>query len=231
MPRPSQDAASDGIDNFQLPKALITRIAKSALSNDTKLQKDAVNSLLDGATVFINYLAATAQDVASSRSRKTIAGPDILKALEIIEFGDLVPMLQAELNVHRGIGKTEKGKSKAIDVKGKGKEKLTPTAPTDTPLPQSSDVLSAADAGSFKDAVPEGEEMPDNPEEPEDEGFDEDEEMIEADEDEELEDDDVEELQEFVDTVVVEEEELRKNQRGLEEGTPQPVVSQDLADL
>ncbi|KAF8473717.1 hypothetical protein DFH94DRAFT_764025 [Russula ochroleuca] len=54
-----QEAVSEGIENFELPRALVTRIAKSAVPENVKLQKDTVLSLVKGATVFINYLAAT----------------------------------------------------------------------------------------------------------------------------------------------------------------------------
>ena len=73
-----QDAVSEGIENFELPRALVTRIAKSAVRcrfsyrymeqlfltlswqvpDNVKLQKDTVLSLVKGATVFINYLGA-----------------------------------------------------------------------------------------------------------------------------------------------------------------------------
>ncbi|KAG5350818.1 hypothetical protein C0989_009144 [Termitomyces sp. Mn162] len=51
-----QDLVSDGIENFELPKSLVTKIAKSALPDNAKLQKETVLSLVKGSTVFINYL-------------------------------------------------------------------------------------------------------------------------------------------------------------------------------
>lgn len=80
-----QEAVSEGIENFELPRALVTKIAKSAvrkstfpshldihsreltrltrpnqIPENTKLQKDTVLSLVKGSTVFINYLGAHA---------------------------------------------------------------------------------------------------------------------------------------------------------------------------
>ncbi|KZT38406.1 histone-fold-containing protein [Sistotremastrum suecicum HHB10207 ss-3] len=125
-----QEAASEGIESFELPKALVTRIAKSALPDNVKLQKDTVLSLVKGSTVFINYLAATAHDIAMSRSHKTISGADVLKALESLEFGDISKQLQLELEAFRVSQKTDKGKKAAgpttKEAKGKGKEKDTP---------------------------------------------------------------------------------------------------------
>jgi len=92
-----QDAVSEGIENFELPRALVTRIAKSAVPENVKLQKDTVLSLVKGATVFINYLAATAHEVSTSKQHKSISASDVFKALEHIEFADLIPSLQTEL--------------------------------------------------------------------------------------------------------------------------------------
>ncbi|KIK99518.1 hypothetical protein PAXRUDRAFT_131929 [Paxillus rubicundulus Ve08.2h10] len=122
-----QDLVSEGIENFELPKSLVTKIAKSAIPENAKLQKETVLSLVKGSTVFINYLAATAHDVALSKQHKSISASDVLKALEMIEFGDLVDVLQAELQIYRDHTKGDKGRKSGIDrntgsSKGKGKE-------------------------------------------------------------------------------------------------------------
>ncbi|EDR02540.1 uncharacterized protein LACBIDRAFT_309497 [Laccaria bicolor S238N-H82] len=106
-----QDLVSEGIENFELPKNVVLKIAKSAIPESAKLQKDTVLSLVKGSTVFINYLAATAHDVAHSKQHKSISASDVLKALELIEFGDLVDKLQGELTVYREQAKTKKGAS------------------------------------------------------------------------------------------------------------------------
>ncbi len=67
-----QDLVSEGIENFELPKSLVMKIAKSSvrrlpffnfnnelylkISENVKLQKETVLSLVKGSTVFINYL-------------------------------------------------------------------------------------------------------------------------------------------------------------------------------
>jgi DNA polymerase epsilon subunit 3 len=51
-----QEQLSEGIENFELPKSIVTKIAKSALPENAKLQKDTVTALVRGSTVFINYL-------------------------------------------------------------------------------------------------------------------------------------------------------------------------------
>ncbi|KDQ49726.1 hypothetical protein JAAARDRAFT_42560 [Jaapia argillacea MUCL 33604] len=103
-----QDAVSEGLDNFELPKALVTKLAKSSLPENAKFQKEVVLSLLKGSTVFINYLAATAHDIAQSKQHKSVSASDVLKALELLEFGDMGGMLQSELQAYRDIQKRTK---------------------------------------------------------------------------------------------------------------------------
>lgn len=168
-----QDLVSDGIENFELPKSLVTKIAKSAIPDNAKLQKETVLSLVKGSTVFINYLAATAHDVAVSKQHKSISASDVLKALELIEFGDLVDKLQAELLVYRQQAKTDKTKkgtsisapaskprpappgaasTPAPGAKSKGKEKLVsgqlPPPFTSTPLVHSYAAAESASTGA-----------------------------------------------------------------------------------
>ncbi|KAG6369810.1 histone-fold-containing protein [Boletus reticuloceps] len=121
-----QDLVSEGIENFELPRSLVTKIAKSALPENAKLQKETVLSLVKGSTVFINYLG-DAHDVALSKQHKSIAASDVLKALEMLELGDLVDPLQNELQVYRDNTKGDKNRKSGVDRNGslstgKGKE-------------------------------------------------------------------------------------------------------------
>jgi DNA polymerase epsilon subunit 3 len=154
-----QEAVSEGIENFELPRALVTRIAKSAVPENVKLQKDTVLSLVKGATVFINYLAATAHEVSTSKQHKSISASDVFKALELIEFNDLIPPLQAELQVYRELAKSKKassaggasssapparnkGSTTAVQ-RGKGKERVTDAddSSASAPLPNALSAL------------------------------------------------------------------------------------------
>ncbi|KAF8321156.1 hypothetical protein DL93DRAFT_2031263, partial [Clavulina sp. PMI_390] len=85
------------IDAYELPKTLITRIAKSGLPPSARFSHDTIIALNRGATVFINYLC-DAQDVAHSKSHKTVAASDVLKALEVLELGDIMEIVSKELD-------------------------------------------------------------------------------------------------------------------------------------
>jgi hypothetical protein len=46
---------------------------------------------------FTHYLEYSAHEVSTSKQHKSISASDVFKALELIEFADLIPPLQAEL--------------------------------------------------------------------------------------------------------------------------------------
>ncbi|OLL23632.1 DNA polymerase epsilon subunit D [Neolecta irregularis DAH-3] len=87
------------VEDFNLPKTIVTRLAKGVLPDNTSLQKDSVLALQKAATVFINYIASTANDNTTSSGKKTITPQDVLRAMEIVELGQFVPALEKELKV------------------------------------------------------------------------------------------------------------------------------------
>lgn len=232
-----QDLVSEGIENFELPKSLVTKIAKSAMPDNAKLQKETVLSLVKGSTVFINYLVATAHDVALSKQHKSISASDVLKALEMIEFGDLVENLQNELQIYRDNtkgdknrksgtassshkGKARESESAPVASKAKGKDKATNLPPPFTFAPRTA-VASSASLSDFLSAIaghPVDDEMGE-PGEGEDEGDEVEEQEGEGEEEEEGVDDVP------VDMMAVEDEEQRKDTSGLEE--PRALPAED----
>ncbi|CAA7264468.1 unnamed protein product [Cyclocybe aegerita] len=243
-----QDLVSEGIENYELPKSLVMKIAKSAIPENIKLQKETVLSLVKGSTVFINYLAATAHDVAQSKQHKSISASDVLKALEMLEFGDMASKLQGELQIYRDLTKTEpnpKGKksvpvgpaaasakkngsisSASTAAKGKGKEKALPGDPL--PPPFTSAPLDLAGSAPYAGESISGSGPMDVDDEDQGIGASAREE-IEMDYEgdgqddigqEELDEEDEDEAEELVNTVALEEEELRKDGRVLDEGKP-----------
>ncbi|KAI0260090.1 histone-fold-containing protein [Gloeopeniophorella convolvens] len=174
-----QEAVSEGIENFELPRALVTRIAKSAVPDNVKLQKDTVLSLVKGATVFINYLGA-AHEVSTSKQHKSISASDVLKALELIEFADLIPPLQAELQVYRDLAKSKKSP-----------QVVAPTSRAAKLAPHADDTESYSaireDDGNDEGEIDEGEDEDENQTEPEGEPDEGEEDEGDAGEDEDVE--------------------------------------------
>ncbi|KAG2344395.1 histone-fold-containing protein [Suillus weaverae] len=231
-----QDLVSEGIENFELPKSLVTKIAKSAMPDNAKLQKETVLSLVKGSTVFINYLVATAHDVALSKQHKSISASDVLKALEMIEFGDLVENLQNELQrsaVYRDntkgdksrksatAGSSHKGKgreseSASVVSKSKGKDKATNLPPPFTFAPRAA-VASCVSETDYHDRI--AQEVDDEMLALAGEGEDEEDEEDEDEGEEEGEDDAP------VDMMAIEDDEQIKDASGLEE--PRALPAED----
>ncbi|KAB5591032.1 Histone-like transcription factor and archaeal histone protein [Ceratobasidium theobromae] len=66
--------AAEGIENYELPKTLVTRIAKSAIPENAKVQKEAMHALLKASTL------------SRARGHKSVGASDVIKAIETIEF-------------------------------------------------------------------------------------------------------------------------------------------------
>ncbi|KAI0824427.1 histone-fold-containing protein [Trametes gibbosa] len=119
MAQAQQDAVAEGIGDFELPRSVVMKLARaSQIPENTKFSKDVITAMLKASTVFINYLAATAHEVASSKQHKSISATDVLKALELVEFSDIAKNIQGELQVYRDLQKADKRKS----VKGKARD-------------------------------------------------------------------------------------------------------------
>ncbi|PQE25794.1 hypothetical protein CJF30_00000488 [Rutstroemia sp. NJR-2017a BBW] len=85
------------IEDLNLPKSIVQRLAKGVLPPNTQIQGNAMLAMSKSATVFINYLATHANENAQHRNIKTIQPQDVFKALEDLEFPDFKPRLEAEL--------------------------------------------------------------------------------------------------------------------------------------
>ncbi|KAH7383606.1 histone-fold-containing protein [Cadophora sp. MPI-SDFR-AT-0126] len=98
-PAKDQPALKDGIniEDLNLPKSIVTRLAKGVLPPNTQVQGNAMLATTKSATVFVNYLATHANEHASASNRKTINPQDVFMALEDLEFPDFRNRLEAEL--------------------------------------------------------------------------------------------------------------------------------------
>ncbi|KAH8105155.1 histone-fold-containing protein [Cristinia sonorae] len=234
-----QESASDGIEAFELPKSLVTRIARSAFPDNVKLQKEAMLALLKGSTVFVNYIAATAHDVAVSKQHKSISASDVLKALEVTQFGDMVDKLQDELQAYRDLQKPDKPRKS--NAKGKTKEVDSASASASTAKAKGKQkaviVIPGSRSVSAQLPPPSSEPEPDVANETEDDariirapseaGDEELPEEEEEDVDEDIEDEDEEEVDEDEDEMEVEALDLGEEARALEGRTLESREDQD----
>ncbi|GAA5981701.1 hypothetical protein JCM10908_004571 [Rhodotorula pacifica] len=136
-----------GLEAFELPKSVVARIARGALPDDIKLQKEVPLALVKGSTVFINYLAALSHDLASEKNHKTISAAHVLDAVKQLGWDD-----GGEL--HRQLKKDLAGFRAAAEAKKKG---LAPPAlPPKAPKPVVSAPVPAKAASNGSAAAAQG---------------------------------------------------------------------------
>ncbi|KAK7744190.1 hypothetical protein SLS53_003711 [Cytospora paraplurivora] len=93
-----KEAVTIPIEELQLPKSIITRLAKGVLPPNTQIQANAILAMTKSATVFINHLANAANEVTSLQNKKTIMPADVFRALDDIEFGFMRERVEAEFS-------------------------------------------------------------------------------------------------------------------------------------
>ncbi|KAF5376434.1 hypothetical protein D9615_008657 [Tricholomella constricta] len=98
-----------------------------------------------------------AHDVAVSKQHKSISASDVLKALELIEFGDLVDKLQGELVVYRQQAKTDKTKKGTSNI-GSVSAPVGKARPAPSPAAGSASVAASKPKG--KEKVVAGQPLP-----------------------------------------------------------------------
>ncbi|KAG6178927.1 hypothetical protein E4U27_003476 [Claviceps purpurea] len=84
------------IEDLALPKSIITRLAKGVLPPNAQIQATAALAMSKSATVFINYLAAHANERTINANKKTILPADVFQALDDIQFSFFKEPLEAE---------------------------------------------------------------------------------------------------------------------------------------
>ncbi|XP_008549733.1 DNA polymerase epsilon subunit 3 [Microplitis mediator] len=113
---------AEKLEDLNLPNAVVTRIIKEALPEGVTIGKEAKVAVAKAASIFILYLTTSANTVAKKTNRKTITGPDVLQAMEDIEFDRFVDSLQDALNNFRKSQKEKKDASKKKNQKPDDKD-------------------------------------------------------------------------------------------------------------
>ncbi|KAF2869781.1 histone-fold-containing protein [Massariosphaeria phaeospora] len=92
---PKDDGLS--VEDLNLPKSIVQRLAKGVLPPNTQIQKDALLAMSKSATVFVNYLTSTAAEYAARSGKKTVMPKDVFDAMHELEFEAFLPRLEAEV--------------------------------------------------------------------------------------------------------------------------------------
>ncbi|KAF3040936.1 hypothetical protein E8E12_007775 [Didymella heteroderae] len=95
-PKPREDDTLS-VEDLNLPKSIVQRLAKGVLPPNTQIQKDALLAMSKGATVFVNYLTSAAAEEALRSGRKSVMPADVFAAMRELEFEFMLPRLEAEV--------------------------------------------------------------------------------------------------------------------------------------
>ncbi|GAA5967935.1 hypothetical protein JCM3765_001793 [Sporobolomyces pararoseus] len=142
-----------GIDQYELPKSVIARLAKSAVPPEVKLQKEVPIALVKSSTVFINYLAALSHDLATEKGTKTITALHVLEATKQLGWEDGGKLLEKELKKElKGFRKIQEKKKNGTYVApprggGGGRGVNTSTTTTSKSKPSEKNVEASGSAG------------------------------------------------------------------------------------
>ncbi|KAI1136936.1 histone-fold-containing protein [Hypoxylon sp. FL0543] len=141
---------STTIEDLNLPKSIITRLAKGVLPPNTQIQANAVIAMCKSATVFINHLAAAANEKTQSSNKKTIMPADVFAALEDIEFEFMRERLEAEFKKFNEVQTTKRSTYR----RKKRAEKVAASDPNASMVSNASAATTGADANAPDSTAP-----------------------------------------------------------------------------
>ncbi|KAG6057758.1 hypothetical protein E4U32_004953 [Claviceps aff. humidiphila group G2b] len=137
------------IEDLALPKSIITRLAKGVLPPNAQIQATAALAMSKSATVFINYLAAHANERTINANKKTILPADVFQALDDIQFSFFKEPLEAEFAKYHQIRS-----DKRTDYRRRTKSsKLDPDPNTNTNNPDGDTSTTNPPTPSDRDAA------------------------------------------------------------------------------
>ncbi|XP_057472567.1 protein Dr1 homolog isoform X2 [Actinidia eriantha] len=95
------DIVGKAKEDASLPKATMTKIIKEMLPPDVRVARDAQDLLIECCVEFINLISSESNEVCSKEEKKTIAPEHVLKALQVLGFGEYIEDVYAAYEQHR----------------------------------------------------------------------------------------------------------------------------------
>ncbi|CAH9088096.1 unnamed protein product [Cuscuta europaea] len=88
-------------EDASLPKATMTKIIKEMLPPDVRVARDCQDLLIECCVEFINLISSESNEVCNREDKRTIAPEHVLKALEVLGFGEYIKEVYAAYEQHR----------------------------------------------------------------------------------------------------------------------------------
>ncbi|KAI5083684.1 hypothetical protein GOP47_0003427, partial [Adiantum capillus-veneris] len=97
----SMDVVGRAKEDVSLPKATMTKIIKEMLPRHVRVARDAQDLLVECCVEFINLISSESNEICSREDKRTIAPEHVMKALEVLGFGDYLEEVHLALEEHR----------------------------------------------------------------------------------------------------------------------------------
>eukprot|EP00249_Psilotum_nudum_P009267 c21822_g1_i1 orf=263-703(+) len=88
-------------EDVSLPKATMTKIIKEMLPREVRVARDTQDLLVECCVEFINLISSESNEICNKEEKRTIAPEHVLRALEILGFGDYIEEVHAAYEEHK----------------------------------------------------------------------------------------------------------------------------------
>ncbi|KAL5183647.1 Protein Dr1 [Glycine soja] len=95
------DIVGKSKEDASLPKATMTKIIKEMLPPDVRVARDAQDLLIECCVEFINLVSSESNEVCNREDKRTIAPEHVLKALQVLGFGEYIEEVYAAYEQHK----------------------------------------------------------------------------------------------------------------------------------
>ncbi|XP_068638139.1 protein Dr1 homolog isoform X1 [Aristolochia californica] len=95
------DIVGKSKEDVSLPKATMFKIIKEMLPPDVRVARDAQDLLVECCVEFINLISSESNEVCCREEKRTIAPEHVLKALEVLGFGEYIEEVYAAYEQHK----------------------------------------------------------------------------------------------------------------------------------
>ncbi|KAL5725949.1 Down-regulator of transcription 1 [Ranunculus cassubicifolius] len=97
----AMDIVGKNKEDVTLPKATMFKIIKEMLPRDVRVARDAQDLIVECCVEFINLVSSESNEVCSKEEKRTIAPEHVLKALEVLGFGEYIEDVYAAYEQHK----------------------------------------------------------------------------------------------------------------------------------
>ncbi|KAI3878214.1 hypothetical protein C5167_032937 [Papaver somniferum] len=95
------DIVGKNKEDVTLPKATMFKIIKEMLPQDVRVARDAQDLLVECCVEFINLISSESNEVCNREEKRTIAPEHVLKALEVLGFGEYIEEVYSAYEQHK----------------------------------------------------------------------------------------------------------------------------------